>query len=317
MNLLILGGTRFFGKLFLSRCLEEGHQVTYVSRRRLPEKENLKCIQGERDQVISRLDGNNFDVIIDFSGYDSATVETILRQVATPHYIFVSTLWASQLIEKSRSFSAEEESYVRKKIEAEVALENWARDRGNATILRFPIILGPNDHSGRLDYLASRIFKNSPITIDESECRELAITFVEDAANLLMKVTSSTTQYSFFQSYACSAGAIRYDKFLNLIGNALNVSTKIIFGNRDELKHYFPKFYQVDPFWRERPFQTSDQNAFLDFSVPITPYEKWLQASLKTYDPETSKLLNSGRKYGWMQAAFLEEEKKWVDVNCG
>ena len=28
---------------------------------------------------------------------------------------------------------------------------------GNATILRFPIILGPNDHSGRLDYLARRI----------------------------------------------------------------------------------------------------------------------------------------------------------------
>ena len=317
MNLLILGGTRFFGKLFLSRCLEEGHQVTYVSRRRLPKKENLKCIQGERDQVISRLDGNKFDVVIDFSGYESAKVEATLRQVATPHYIFVSTLWASQLIEKSRSFSAEEESYVRKKIEAEVALENWARDRGNATILRFPIILGPNDHSGRLDYLARRIFNDSPITIDKSECSELAITFVEDAANLLMQVTSLTTHNSFFKIYACSAGAIRYEKFVNLLGKAMNVSTKIIFGNHDELKHYFPKFYQVDPFWRERPFQTKDQNAFLDFSVPITPYEKWLQVSLKTYDPEVSKLLNPYRKYGWMQASFLEEEKKWIDVNCG
>ena len=63
-------------------------------------KENLKCIQGERDQVISRLDGNNFDVVIDFSGYDGATVKATLRHVATSHYIFVSTLWASQLIEK-------------------------------------------------------------------------------------------------------------------------------------------------------------------------------------------------------------------------
>ena len=87
MNLLILGGTRFFGKLFLSRCLEKGHRVTYVSRRHLPGKENLKCIQGERDQVISRLDGNNFDVVIDFSGYDGATVRATLRQVATSHYI--------------------------------------------------------------------------------------------------------------------------------------------------------------------------------------------------------------------------------------
>ena len=171
MNLLILGGTRFFGKLFLLRCLEEGHRVTYVSRRRLPEKENLKCIQGERDQVISRLDGNNFDVVIDFSGYDGATVEATLRHVSTSHYIFVSTLWASQLIEKSRSFSCRRRIVCAEKIEAEVALENWACDQGNATILRFPIILGPNDHSGRLDYLARRIFKNSPITIDESECQ--------------------------------------------------------------------------------------------------------------------------------------------------
>ena len=38
-----------FLAIFLSDA-EEGHRVTYVSRRHLPGKENLKCIQGERDQ---------------------------------------------------------------------------------------------------------------------------------------------------------------------------------------------------------------------------------------------------------------------------
>ena len=143
---------------------------------------------------------------------------------------------------------------MRKKIEAEIAVANWARNQGNATILRFPIILGPNDHSGRLDYLARRISQNSPITVDESERTELAITFVEDAVNLLMKVTSLTTHNSFSNLcllYRCYS--VR--KFLNLIGKALNVRTKIIFGNPDELKRYFPKFYQVDPFWRENHFK--------------------------------------------------------------
>ena len=269
MNLLILGGTRFFGKRFLCRCLEEGHHVTYVSRRRLPEKENLKCIQGERDCVISGFDGNNFDVIVDFSGYDSTAVEAILRKVVTPHYIFVSTLWAPQLIEKSRSFSAQEELYVRAKLNAEKVAENWACDERKVTILRFPIILGPNDHSGRLDYLARRIFKSRPITIDESEQHELAITFVEDATNLLMGVISSTTHNRFFQTYSCSTGAIRYEKFLNIIGQSLNVSAKIIFADHDKLKHYFPKFYQVDPFWRESLCQTSGRDVFfLTFQSP-------------------------------------------------
>ena len=315
MKLLILGGTRFFGKLILFRCLEEGHQVTYVSRHRLPEKKNLNCIQGERDQVISMLDGNHFDVVIDFSGYDSRKVEATLRQVSTPHYIFISSLWASQLVEKSRLFSSEEESYVRKKIEAEGTLENWARDGGKATILRFPIILGPNDHSGRLDYLARRIFENRPITIYKSNPNELAIIFVEDAVNLLMRATSSTIHDVSFQVYNCSGSAIRYQIFLNLIGNALNVNTKLIFASHGELLNSFPKFYQVDPFWRERPYQISDRNAFVDFLVPVTPYEKWLRVSLKNYNPKASNLLKPDRKYAWMQSAFLEQEKKWANAH--
>ena len=317
MKLLILGGTRFFGKLVLLRCIEEGHQVTYVSRHRLPEKKNLNCIQGERDQVISMLDGNHFDVVIDFSGYDSEKVEAILRHVSTPHYIFISSLWASQFVEKSRLFTVEEEAYVQEKIAAEKALKNWAHDGEKATILRFPIVLGPNDHSGRLDYLARRIVKNRPITLYESDPNELAITFVEDAANLLMRIISSKILNRSFQVLNCSTGGMRYNIFLNLIGKALDVSTKIIFANHDELLRYFPKFFQVDPFWRERPYKISDRNAFLEFSVPVTPYEEWLRVSLRNYDPKTSNLLKSDRKYAWMQAAFLKQEKKWVDVCCG
>lgn len=317
MKLLILGGTRFFGKLFLFKCLEEGHEVTYVSRHRLPERENLNCIQGERDQVIPRLDGDNFDVVVDFSAYDSGKVEALLRQVSTPHYIFISSLWASQFVEKSRSFSKEEESYVREKIEAERTLRNWVRDGRNASILRFPIILGPNDHSGRLDYLARRIFKNRPITIYESDANELAITFVEDAANLLMRVISSKVCSVSFQVYNCSTNAIRYKFFLNLIGQSLNVSTKIIYAHHEELLHRFPKFFQVDPFWRERPYQISDRNAFLEFSVPVTSYENWLRVSLRNYEPKVSYLLQPDRKYAWMQSAFLEQEKKWVDICRG
>ena len=36
----------------------------------------------------------------------------------------------------------------------------------------------------------------------------------------------------------------------------------------------------------------------------------------KTMNFEASNLLSPDRKYAWMLAAFLEEEKKWIDVNC-
>ena len=74
-----------------------------------------------------------------------------------------------------------------REIEAEGTLRNWVHDGINASIRRFPIILGPNDHSGRLDYLARRIFKNRPITIYEVTPM-IGNHFVEDAANLLMEL---------------------------------------------------------------------------------------------------------------------------------
>ena len=123
MKLLILGGTRFFGKLVLLRCIEESPGYVCFAPP-FARKENLNCIQGERELVISELDGKNFDVIIDFSGYDSDKVEATLRHVSTPHYIFISSLWASQFVEKS--FIHGKEAYVRKL--KETALKNWAHD---------------------------------------------------------------------------------------------------------------------------------------------------------------------------------------------
>ena len=111
----------------------------------------------------------------------------------------------------------------------------------------FQSFWGPNDHSGRLDYLARRIFKNRPITIYESDPNELAITFVEDAANLLMRIISSTILTRSFQVFNCSTGGMRYNIFLNLIGKALDVSTKIISANHGRTITLFSKIFSGRP----------------------------------------------------------------------
>ena len=100
---------------------------------------------------------------------------------------------------------------------------------------------------------------------------------------------------------------MRYNIFKSY-RQSLDVSTKIISANQDELLRYFPKFFQVDPFCAKDHIKLAIE-AFLEFSVPVTPYEEWLRVSLRDYDPKTSNLLKPDRKYAWMQAAFLKQEK--------
>ena len=75
MKILILGGTRFIGLSVLKRCMEQGYDITYLSRKRITETESPKVILGERQDVIYQLKGCSFDVAIDFSAYDSSAVE--------------------------------------------------------------------------------------------------------------------------------------------------------------------------------------------------------------------------------------------------
>ena len=95
LRVLILGGTGFIGPHMVEYALERGHSVTIFNRGRtnphlFPEVEKLV---GDRDGQLEALEGRNWDVVLDNSGYvprhvrDSAQ----LLKDATDHYLFTST----------------------------------------------------------------------------------------------------------------------------------------------------------------------------------------------------------------------------------
>ena len=55
----------------------------------------------------------------------------------------------------------------------------------DVTIIRFPIVLGFNDHSGRLNYLTRRILQSQPITICRDITGPCSFVCVQDAAKLI------------------------------------------------------------------------------------------------------------------------------------
>ena len=73
MKVLVLGGTRFMGRLLAWRLVAQGHEVTLVHRgtRAVPFAERVETLVGDRSTGVlpSLLEGRRFDATVDFSAF--------------------------------------------------------------------------------------------------------------------------------------------------------------------------------------------------------------------------------------------------------
>src|SRR6185436_20399651 len=95
LRVLILGGTGFIGPHFVSALTAGGHKVTLFNRgKRDPEaKQGVEQLLGDRNGDLKSLEGRDWDVVIDNSGYTPAQVKLSTGLLArhAPHYIFISS----------------------------------------------------------------------------------------------------------------------------------------------------------------------------------------------------------------------------------
>src|SRR5688500_15368102 len=97
MRVLILGGTRFFGRTFVEDLLAEGHAVTVLSRGRLPVPEGAGAIAVDRTDaaaLAAAVADRTFDVVVDNVAFTAADVHGALAAFRgrMQHYVFVSTI---------------------------------------------------------------------------------------------------------------------------------------------------------------------------------------------------------------------------------
>jgi nucleoside-diphosphate-sugar epimerase len=98
-NILVIGGTRFFGKLLVQRLLAAGHQVTIATRGRTPDPFGARITRlrvDRRDEagLRSALGDHSYDVVYDqmcYSPLDAAIATRVLAG-RTQRYIMASTI---------------------------------------------------------------------------------------------------------------------------------------------------------------------------------------------------------------------------------
>ncbi len=178
MKILIIGGTRFVGRVIVEAALARGHAVTLFHRGQtnaalFPEVEH---VIGSRDGGLAPLAGRRWDAVLDTCGYVPRVVDQSARLLrdAVDHYTFVSTISvyadsnppgmdedAPLAVLKAPTEEITSESYGALKVLCEQVVRDVYADQ--ALIIRPGLVVGPHDYTDRFTYWPWRIARGGEV----------------------------------------------------------------------------------------------------------------------------------------------------------
>ncbi|GGN90947.1 NAD-dependent epimerase/dehydratase family protein [Saccharibacillus kuerlensis] len=241
-NVLVLGGTRFFGRHLVEKLLEAGHSVTIATRGNTedPFGEQVNRIKVDRTDETAlsvAVQGKNWDVVYDNICYTADEARAAIRVFTgkVGHYVLTSTLAVYGVGSADRK---EEEvdttaleiapspvgqvSYGEGKIQAEAVFFREAPFPAAAA--RFPIVLGPNDYTKRLHFHVERIKNGVSFVMPNTEAR-ICFIHEEEAADFL-KWLGETGQSGAFN--AASDGKPKLRELFAMIDRETGGSTIVL-----------------------------------------------------------------------------------------
>ncbi len=188
MNILVIGGTRFFGIPMVEELIKAGHHVTIATRGLSADSfgssvQRIILDRTDAQSVRDALSGRHFDVIIDKLAYCSNDIKSVMNAANFDQYIQMSTtaVYDPKHINTVESdFDALSKEliwcgrpdfpYAEIKRQAECALWQKYPDR-NWIAVRYPFVIGKDDYTKRLLFYVEHVMKSIPMFIDNPDCR--------------------------------------------------------------------------------------------------------------------------------------------------
>lgn len=203
MEILVFGGTRYFGKHLVSSLLDGGHHVMIATRGRAkdPFGGRVGRIVVERtdpESIAKALRGRHFDIVCDDLAYCSNDVRFALDALDCGRYVMTSSgsvyepgvklsesgfdPLAKPLVWCARADFA----YGEIKRLAECALfQRYAGRAGmSVSAVRFPVVLGPDDYTRRLSFYADHVVGSIPMHVTGAE-KQLSFVRSDEAGRFL------------------------------------------------------------------------------------------------------------------------------------
>lgn len=206
MNILVLGGTRFFGIPMINE-LTARHNVTIATRGLTADSfgksiERIKLDRTDESDIRKALSGRHFDLIIDKIAYCSNDVRKLLDAADCGRYILMSSTAVYNPLHPNTAeedFSPENEAliwcdradfpYTQVKRYAEAALFQQYAAIPSAAV-RYPFVIGEDDYTERLRFYVKNTLCGTPMHIDNPDA---AMSFIrsDEAGKFLAFVAES------------------------------------------------------------------------------------------------------------------------------
>ena len=209
MNVLVLGGTRFFGIPMVKDLLERGHKVTIATRGNanddFGDKVNRIIVERTNAESMNKaFEGKHFDVVIDKIAYCSNDIQYAMESINFDKYIYMSSTSVynpKHLNTVEDDFDGLSKNFVwcgrmdfpyeQIKRQAEYALWQKYSDKKWLAV-RYPFAIGKDDYTKRLFFYVEHTVKSIPMNIDNLDCKMSFIRSDEAGKFLSFLVESDT-----------------------------------------------------------------------------------------------------------------------------
>ncbi|GAA2414483.1 NAD-dependent epimerase/dehydratase family protein [Nonomuraea africana] len=173
MRVLVIGGSAFLGRAYVTEALARGHEVTTFNRgQSYPDVPGAEAVHGDREVTadLERLvEGRQWDIVVDTSAYVPRVAGESARLLSghATTYAFISTVSAVRDFPAKRATDSsglwdcapdagpEDGDYGVLKAGCERAVEQGFA--GNTLIVQPGLILGPHENVARLPWWLTRI----------------------------------------------------------------------------------------------------------------------------------------------------------------
>lgn len=301
MNVLVLGGTTFFGKAIVEELLNAGYRVTVFSRgnQRPPFWDQIQHIQGDRrnpDDFHEKLKGKTFDVVIDNIAFTEDHVKTALKvfQGSAGRYVLTSSAsvyysgsMTMPLVESDvdlnfKAPSGEETSpfwsYTMGKLGTERAVQ--AQDKLQYTIIRPPMVLGPQDHTLRGYFYFQRLMDGKPLMVTNGGVQSFRLVYSRDLARGYLQALES--KHAVNQTYnLAQSEVITLVELLKEAAKALDIQPNLVHVPADVLEASGLEY--PEPYAQMTNFILDISKAVGEINFRTTPFADWLVETVLWY----------------------------------
>jgi nucleoside-diphosphate-sugar epimerase len=239
-KVLVLGGTRFFGKQLVEALLQAGDDVTIATRGITEDSfgDTVKRIVVDREDeklLEERLEGKSYDVVYDNLCYSSNAAEVICKVLRdrVKKYVMTSSMavYEPAIDLQEEDFNPYEYSitygdrkdftYSKGKRLAEAVL--FQRATFPVVAVRFPVVIGESDYTKRLQFYAENIVKQEPIVVNSLDGK-LAFIHEKEAGEFLAWCGMESIEGPI---NACSNGVITMREVIRFIEESTGIKALI------------------------------------------------------------------------------------------